>query len=105
MAFGVARFAEFELDRGRYQLRRGDRVVPLEKIPMELLTLLVESDGQLVTRDQIIERIWGKDVFLDTEHGINTAVRKIRHALDEEGYVDLIVVSDQWQHFLVPRTN
>jgi TolB-like protein/DNA-binding winged helix-turn-helix (wHTH) protein len=84
VAFGVARFAEFELDRGRYQLRRGDRVVPLEKIPMELLTLLVESDGQLVTRDQIIERIWGKDVFLDTEHGINTAVRKIRHALDDD---------------------
>jgi TolB-like protein/DNA-binding winged helix-turn-helix (wHTH) protein len=84
VTFGVARFAEFELDRGRYQLRRGDRVVPLEKIPMELLTLLVESEGQLVTRDQIIARIWGKDVFLDTEHGINTAVRKIRHALDDD---------------------
>ena len=84
MTFGVARFAEFELDRGRYQLRQGDRVIPLEKIPMELLTLLVESDGQLVSRDQIIERIWGKDVFLDTEHGINTAVRKIRHALSDD---------------------
>ena len=55
----VARFAEFELDSGRYQLRRGDRVLKLEKIPMELLILLAESNGQLVTRDQIIERIMG----------------------------------------------
>jgi TolB-like protein/DNA-binding winged helix-turn-helix (wHTH) protein len=80
---GIARFAEFELDGGRYELRRGDRVLKLEGIPMELLTLLVESNGQLVTRDQIIERIWGKGVFLDTEHGINTAIRKIRLALGD----------------------
>ena len=51
---------------------------------MELLTLLVESNGQLVTRDQIIEKIWGKGVFLDTEHGINTAIRKIRIALHDD---------------------
>jgi TolB-like protein/DNA-binding winged helix-turn-helix (wHTH) protein/Tfp pilus assembly protein PilF len=81
---GVARFAEFELDSGRYELRRGDRVLKLEKIPMEILTLLVESNGQLVTRDQITERIWGKGVFLDTEHGINTAIRKIRHVLGDD---------------------
>ncbi len=83
MPSGVARFADFELDVGRYELRRGDRVLKLEKIPMELLTLLVESNGQLVTRDQIIERIWGKGVFLDTEHGINTAIRKVRLALGD----------------------
>jgi TolB-like protein/DNA-binding winged helix-turn-helix (wHTH) protein/Tfp pilus assembly protein PilF len=81
---GIARFAEFELDSGRYELRRGDRVLKLEKIPMEILTLLVESNGQLVTRDQITERIWGKGVFLDTEHGINTAIRKIRQALGDD---------------------
>jgi len=82
--FRVARFAEFELDSGRYELRRGDRVLKLEKIPMELLILLAESNGQLVTRDQIIEKIWGKDIFLDTEHGINTAIRKIRQALGDD---------------------
>jgi len=51
---------------------------------MEILTLLVESKGQLVTRDQIIARIWGKDVFVDTEHGINTAIRKIKQALSDD---------------------
>jgi TolB-like protein/DNA-binding winged helix-turn-helix (wHTH) protein len=84
VAFDVAQFADFELDSGRYELRRGDRVLKLEKIPMDLLTLLVESNDQLVSRDQIIEKIWGKDVFLDTEHGINTAIRKIRQALGDD---------------------
>ena len=62
MPVGVLKFEEFELDRGRYELRRGDSVLKLEKIPMELLVLLAEGQGQLVTRDQIVERIWGKDV-------------------------------------------
>jgi TolB-like protein/DNA-binding winged helix-turn-helix (wHTH) protein len=81
---GVVKFAEFELDSGRYELRCGNRVLKLEKIPMELLTLLVEGHGQLVSRDEIVEKIWGKDVFLDTEHGINTAIRKIRHVLEDD---------------------
>jgi len=80
----VVKFAEFELDSGRYELRCGNRVLKLEKIPMELLTLLVEGHGQLVSRDEIVEKIWGKDVFLDTEHGINTAIRKIRHVLGDD---------------------
>jgi TolB-like protein/DNA-binding winged helix-turn-helix (wHTH) protein len=84
VSIGVVKFAEFELDRGRYELRRGDCVLKLEKIPMELLILLVESNGQLVTRDEMVEKIWGKDVFVDTEHGINTAIRKIRAALSED---------------------
>jgi TolB-like protein/DNA-binding winged helix-turn-helix (wHTH) protein len=82
--YGVIKFAEFELDSGRYELRRGESVLKLEKIPMELLIVLVESNGQLVTRDEIIEKIWGRDVFLDTEHGINTAIRKIRQALGDD---------------------
>ena len=63
-----------------------DRCVPvkLEKVPMELLILLLEKDGHLVTRQQIIERLWGNDVFVDTEHGINTAIRKIRQALKDD---------------------
>jgi TolB-like protein/DNA-binding winged helix-turn-helix (wHTH) protein len=81
---GVTKFAEFELDHGRYELRRGESVLKLEKIPMELLVFLMESNGQLVTRDEIVEKIWGKDVFLDTEHGINTAIRKIRQTLGDD---------------------
>ena len=100
----VARFAEFELDSGRYQLRRGDCVLKLEKIPMELLILLAESNGQLVTRDQIIERIWGEGVFLDTEHGINTAIRKIRQALGDDSEQPRFVqtVTGKGYRFIAP---
>lgn len=78
------KFGDFELDRSRFELRRNGRLLKLERIPMELLILLLETDGQIVTRQEIVERLWGKDVFVDTEHGINTAVRKIRAALRED---------------------
>ena len=80
----LARFDQLDLDLKRYELRRGDVVLRLEKIPMELLIFLVEHKGQLVSREEIIVRIWGKDVFLDTEQGINTAVRKIRLAIRDD---------------------
>jgi TolB-like protein/DNA-binding winged helix-turn-helix (wHTH) protein len=103
---GILCFADFELDPGRCQLRRGDRILKLEKIPMDLLMLLVEADGQLVTRDQIIERIWGRDVFLDTEHGINTAIRKIRIALrdDPESPRFVETITGRGYRFVAPVT-
>lgn len=77
-------FDEFSLDCDRYELLRFGRPVKLEKIPMDLLILLVTKDGRLVTRREIIERLWGTEVFVDTEHGINTAIRKIRQALKDD---------------------
>ena len=76
------KFGEFELDSARFELRRNNEAVKLERIPMELLVLLVASDRNVVSRQEIVERLWGKDVYLDTEHGINTAIRKIRLAAD-----------------------
>jgi len=78
------KFGEFELDSARFELRRNGEVVKLERIPMELLVLLVASDENLVSRQEIVDRLWGKDVYLDTEHGINTAIRKIRLALKDD---------------------
>lgn len=72
-----------ELDLGRYTLVHAGRTVRLEKQPMELLILLAEKRGQLVTRDEIVARLWTKDVFLDTERSINTAIRKIRAAVND----------------------
>jgi len=84
MAAGPSELSEVELDLSRYQLLSQGQVLRLEKIPMELLILLAERKGQLVSREQIIQRLWGKDVFLDTEQGINTAIRKIRQALADD---------------------
>ena len=75
---------QLELDLKRYELRRAGRVVRIEKIPMELLIFLVENRDQLISREAIVDRLWGKDVFLDTEQGINTAVRKIRQVLHDD---------------------
>ena len=82
------KFAEFQLDCASFELRRQGRAqkserVSLERIPMELLILLLERQGSVVTRQEIVDRLWGKDVFVDTEHGINTAIRKIRQALKD----------------------
>ena len=81
MAGELVRFGEFELDRAAYQLRRKGRVVRLQRIPLDLLLFLVERRGQLVTREEIRNRIWGADVFVDTESSINTAMRKLRRML------------------------
>ena len=75
---------DFELDVRAYQLRRAGRVLKLEPTPMELLLFLVQHRGELVTRDQIVEQIWGKDVFLDTDNSINGAIRKIRQVLKDD---------------------
>jgi TolB-like protein/DNA-binding winged helix-turn-helix (wHTH) protein len=84
MSSQIHRFEDFELDRGHRELRREDTVVHLERIPFEFLCLLVERTGQIVTRSEIIERVWGKDVFLDSESSVNTAMRKIRRALNDD---------------------
>jgi TolB-like protein/DNA-binding winged helix-turn-helix (wHTH) protein/Flp pilus assembly protein TadD len=78
------RFLDFELDPRRYQLRRNGRNVPLEKIPMDLLILLLVKKGDLISREEIVERIWGKGVFVDSEAGVRTAIRKIRLALHDD---------------------
>ena len=80
----VIKFREFELDRDRYELRRNGRAVKLEKMPMELLILLAAKKGHLVTRQEIIECLWGREVYIDSEHGINTVIRKLRQALRDD---------------------
>jgi len=75
---------DLELDPRAYELRRDGRALRLERIPMEILLLLVDRRGHLVTREEIVERIWGKDVFLDTDNSLNGAMRKLRMALRDD---------------------
>jgi DNA-binding winged helix-turn-helix (wHTH) protein/TolB-like protein len=75
--------ADIELDLGRYELRRFGRRVKLEKKPMELLIFLVSRREQLVSRKDIVVKLWGSDLFIDTEPNINNVVRKIRTALGD----------------------
>ena len=77
----IVRFRDFTLDLRTFQLLRVDRPVRLERRPMDLLILLVERRPALVTHEEIADRLWGKDVFVDVETGIHGAVRKVRQAL------------------------
>src|ERR1700676_784929 len=73
-----------ELDLGRYELRRQGRRVKLEKKPMELLIFLVSRREQLVSRQDIVAKLWRSNLFVDTETNINNVVRKIRTALGDD---------------------
>src|SRR5712672_2452436 len=75
---------DIELDLGRYELRRQGRRVKLEKKPMELLIFLVARREQLVSRKEIVTKLWRSDLFIDTEPNINNIVRKIRTALGDD---------------------
>jgi TolB-like protein/DNA-binding winged helix-turn-helix (wHTH) protein len=80
----IFEFGDFKLDCDRFELFRAGRTVKLERKPMELLILLATRNGHLVTRAEIAERLWASEVFVDTEHGINTAIRKIRQVLRDD---------------------
>ena len=78
------RFGEFELDLGAFALRRSGRTVRLERLPMELLIRLVSTAGRLVERADLRNALWGSTLFLEHEAAINTAVAKVRRALEDD---------------------
>jgi Tol biopolymer transport system component/DNA-binding winged helix-turn-helix (wHTH) protein len=80
----VYKFGEFSLDSGRFELLRDGQSIRVERKPLELLILLASRQGHLVTRPEIAQRLWDSEVFVDTEHGINTAIRKIRQVLGDD---------------------
>ena len=105
MPSDVIRFGDdFELDRRAFELRCSGRSLKLARIPMEMLLLLVQRKGQLVTREEIIDQIWGKDVFLDTDSSINAAIRKIRQALKDDPENPLFVqtITGKGYRFVAP---
>src|SRR5580658_9517532 len=83
MPSAVRAIGEVELDLGRYELRRHGRRVKLAKKPMELLIFLVARREQLVSRKDIVAKLWRSDLFIDAEPNINNIVRKIRAALGD----------------------
>ena len=77
------RFGEFVFDPAAYELRRNETRIPLPRQSMDLLGLLLERAGDVVSRDEIVNHLWSPDVFVDQDAGIRTAVLRIRQALGE----------------------
>ncbi len=102
----VYEFSDFSLDCGKFELCREGRRLKLERKPLELLVLLVSRHGQVVTRDEIAACLWQREVFVDIEHGINTAIRKIRKILDDSSDLPRFVqtISGEGYRFVAPVT-
>jgi DNA-binding winged helix-turn-helix (wHTH) protein/Tfp pilus assembly protein PilF len=83
-------FAGFELDLEGATLRKDGRVITLCPQPFRALTLLVERAGELVTREELREALWGSQTHVDYERGLNTCIRQIRLGLDQADDGDLI---------------
>lgn len=81
---GVIRFGSFEADTRSGELRRGRIKLKLSGQPFDVLVALLEKSGQVVTREELHEKLWSQDTFVDFEHGLNTAINKVREALGDK---------------------
>jgi TolB-like protein/DNA-binding winged helix-turn-helix (wHTH) protein/Tfp pilus assembly protein PilF len=80
----VIRFGVFEADLHTCELRRKGRLVRLQEQPFQVLALLLARPGELVARAELRQALWPADTFVNFEHGLNRAISKLRHALDDE---------------------
>src|SRR6188474_2462654 len=80
----VLRFASFELDCRSRELRDGARLVRLQDQPFEILRLMLERPGEVITRDELRHRLWPDGTFVDFEHSLNAAIKRLRAALGDD---------------------
>jgi len=77
-------FGEFALDLRTGELRRNGAILRLQPQPAKVLTILVSRAGQVVTRQELTEQVWGSDTYVDFEHGLNYAIQQIRSVLEDD---------------------
>ena len=80
----ILRFDVYALDLRAGELYKGGRKIRLQEQPFQILAMLLERPGEVVTREEMRDRLWSGDTFVDFEHSLNTAIKKIRHALNDE---------------------
>jgi|SRR5690348_12947666 DNA-binding winged helix-turn-helix (wHTH) protein len=75
------RFGAFELDQDAGELRKQGAKIRLQEQPLQILQILLEQPGKVITREELRKRIWPSDTFVDFDHGINNAIKRLREAL------------------------
>ena len=80
----LLRFSSFELDLRAGELRKHGLRVKLQDQPFQVLVLLLEKPGEVVTREELRDRLWAADTFVDFDHSLNSAVKKVRQALNDD---------------------
>ena len=79
----TVRFGQFELDLRTGQLTKNGAKIRLSQQPIQVLSLLLETPGEIVTREEFKRRLWSSDVFVDFDHGLNKSIQKLRDALGD----------------------
>ena len=79
----LLRFSVFEVDLASGELRKNGQKIRLQEQPFQVLAALLENAGQVVTREDLRQKIWPADTFVDFDHSLNTAVNKIRESLGD----------------------
>jgi TolB-like protein/DNA-binding winged helix-turn-helix (wHTH) protein/tetratricopeptide (TPR) repeat protein len=79
----IYRFGDFEADVRARQLRKHGTKLRLQGQPFEMLLMLLESPGEVITREQMQQKLWPVDTFVDFEHSLNTSIKKLRQALND----------------------
>ena len=79
----LVRFGAFEVDVHNRELRRLGRRIRLQEQPFQVLALLLERAGDLVTRDELRQKLWSSSVYVDFDHGLNNAIARLREALGD----------------------
>src|SRR5437762_2425005 len=80
---GTVRFGDFELDQDTGELRREGVKVRLQEQPLQILQILLEQPGKVILREELRKRVWPSDTFVDFDHGINNAIKRLREALGD----------------------
>lgn len=80
----VIRFGTFEVDLRSGELRKAGVRVALQDQPFRILTMMLARPGEIVTREALRQTLWPADTFVDFEHGLNAAVRRLREALGDD---------------------
>ena len=86
-------FGDHELDCRTGELRRGGTTLKLQPQPAKVLSILVNRAGEVVTREELAEQVWGSDTYVDFEHGLNFAIRQIRSVLEDDPENPGLIVS------------
>src|SRR5215469_15678551 len=106
VTFSTRRFGVFELDLRAGELRRNGAKVKLQEQPFLVLSELLEHPGQVVTREELRKRLWPADTYVDFDHGLNAAIRRLRDALGDSAENPIFVetVARRGYRFLAPVT-
>ena len=79
----LVRFADFEINLRAGELRKRGRRIRLQEQPFRVLTMLLERSGEVVSREELRQKLWPADTFVDFDHGLNSAVARLRETLND----------------------